>query len=58
MAIKGISTSVEKALASKLDEAVLNRIVERVVKDAERGDKEAMSQLLQLLSTARESACW
>jgi hypothetical protein len=58
MATKAISTSVEKILASKLDENTLNRIVERVVKDAERGDKEAMGHLLQLLTTARDSACW
>jgi hypothetical protein len=58
MATRAISTNVEKALATKLDEMTLNKIVERVVKDAERGEKEAMANLIQLLTVARDSAEW
>jgi hypothetical protein len=58
MGTRAISTNVEKALSSKLDEMTLNKIIERVVKDAERGEKEAMSNLIQLLTVARDSAAW
>ena len=58
MPIKSVATAVEKALTSKLDEATSSRIVERVVKDAASGDKDALSQLVQLLRAARTEMAW